>query len=138
MNDEFYQDDDEALWGSRLNEADVVRTTPEADPTGLAQHAPGAKLDAGKVDYTYLEDVSLALEAICKLFEFGETKYSRGGWQHVDDGVRRYTKAMLRHYFKEREGTDPDSDTLHIVATAWNAVARLELYLRENNNNETE
>lgn len=115
----FYQDDDGRLW-------------QEKDPNGLAANAPGAKNDAGKVDYTYLQDISLALAAVCRLFEFGANKYSRGGWQHVPDGRARYTKALLRHYFKEEvEDVDPDTDMEHDIAVAWNALTRLELRLRE-------
>lgn len=108
----------------------VPPLSPEVDPNGIDAHAPGAKLDAGKVDLTHLQDVSLALRAVCEVFMFGEKKYTRGSWQAVDDGYERYTKAMLRHYFTH-EVVDKDSGLLHDAHLAWNALARLELLLRE-------
>lgn len=123
--DEFYIDDDNRLW--------------ERDPHGIDQHEPGAKNDAGKVDYTFLQDLPLALAEVCRLFEAGARKYTRGGWQHVPDGLDRYTKALLRHYFKEsREKIDPDTGLGHDVAVAWNALTRLELRLREEKKNNDE
>jgi hypothetical protein len=104
-------------------------TLCEKDPNGIDAHAPGAKLDAGKLDITHLQDVSLALRAVCEVFMFGEKKYTRGGWQAVDGGYERYTKAMLRHYFTT-DDNDPDSGLLHDAHLAWNALARLELRLR--------
>ena len=104
--------------------------TSEEDPNGIDPHKPGAKLDAGKVDLTHLADVSLALRAVCEVFMFGEKKYTRGGWQSVDDGYERYTKAMLRHYFIDKP-VDKDSGLLHAAHLAWNALTRLELLLRE-------
>lgn len=90
----------------------------------------GLKYDVSKVDFTYLQDWSLALAEICKLSEFGAKKYSRGGWLGIED-PERLKKAMLRHYFKEQSGTpDQDSGFMHDVAVAWNALGALEIRLR--------
>jgi len=96
------------------------------------QHEPGAKLDAGKPDASLLNQFGLALLEVAKVGTFGCLKYSRGGWQSVDDGVNRYSAAMLRHWLSEHlEEIDEESGLLHAAQTAWNALARLELMLRE-------
>lgn len=104
----------------------------ESDPTGRDPHEPGAKLDAGKTMAGVLGDFSLALMSVADVGTFGAIKYSRGGWQSVDNGFERYTDAMWRHLIKERhEPVDADSNLLHAAHLAWNALARLELLLRE-------
>src|SRR6185369_16348526 len=103
----------------------------ETDPNGVDQHAPGAKLDAGKPSMSLLQDFGMALRAVAEVGTYGAAKYTRGGWQHVDDGMRRYSDAMMRHYFAERySDVDTDSGLLHAAQTAWNALARLEIALR--------
>lgn len=104
----------------------------EVDPNGLGQHTHGAKLDAGKPDASLLLMFGKALAAVAQVGTFGAEKYSRGGWQGVVDGEQRYTAAMLRHLLKEHyESTDADSGLLHAAHAAWNALARLDLMLRE-------
>ena len=51
----------------------------------------------------------------------------------MPDGIARYSDAMMRHILKEGKGetTDPDSKMLHAAHTAWGALARLELMLRD-------
>jgi hypothetical protein len=101
----------------------------EHDPNGISAHAPGAKLDASKPMLSLLIDFRLALTEVAKVGTFGARKYSRGGWQHVDDGVNRYTDAMLRHLLAASD-IDADSGMIHDAQVAWNALARLELRLR--------
>lgn len=106
----------------------------EIDPHGTSQHAPGAKLDAGKVRPSLIfNDMPRALLAVAEVGTFGANKYSDGGWQHVPNGINRYTDAMDRHRLKEfTEGShDKDSELLHAAHLAWNALARLELLLRK-------
>lgn len=104
----------------------------EEDPHGIDQHTPGAKLDAGKPDASLLLMFGKALTAVAEVGTFGARKYSRGGWQSVEDGYVRYTAALLRHLFKGQYSLrDPDSDLLHDAHAAWNALARLELRMRE-------
>ena len=89
----------------------IVESLDEVDPNGIDQHAPGAKVD-------------------------GATKYSLGGWQHVEDGERRYANARMRHQLKKWQGQeiDPDSNVTELTAVAWNALAQLELELRRQEN----
>ena len=108
----------------------------EKDPNGISQHAPGAKLDDGKLLAGILQQFSLALTAVLEVATFGAKKYSRGGWQHVPNGFERYSDAMMRHYLKETvEPVDEDSGLSHEAHLAWNALARLELKLREGKSN---
>ncbi len=102
------------------------------DPT---QHEPGAKLDAGKTLAGVLADFSGALTAVAEVGTMGAEKYTRGGWQHVDNGVQRYTDAMWRHLLQEQKiSYDGESGLRHAAHMAWNALARLELIIRENDN----
>ena len=110
----------------------------EQDPNGKHATEPGAKLDSGKIDMSLLLMFSQALEAVADVGTQGAKKYTRGGWQDVPDGIDRYTAAMLRHLTKEqRETIDIDLSeragrgVLHAACVAWNALARLELILRE-------
>jgi hypothetical protein len=106
---------------------------PETDPNGLAQHAPGAKLDAGKNRLSMvLFAFSRAIEAVGRCGTFGAAKYTDGGWQFVPNGEQRYTDALLRHLMREGQGEthDPDSELPHATHAAWNSLARLELILR--------
>jgi hypothetical protein len=106
----------------------------EADPDGLDPNEPGAKLDSGKLrPGLVLGDFSRALTEVVEVGTYGARKYSDGGWQHVKDGATRYTDAGLRHQMKVWAGEelDPESGLLHLAHAAWNALAILELYLRE-------
>ena len=104
----------------------------EKDPNGLDPHAPGAKLDAGKPDLSLLLPFGRALEAVGRVATFGARKYTRNGWECVQDGQNRYTAALLRHLLAEgRESVDPESGLPHAAQAAWNALARLELMLRK-------
>lgn len=108
--------------------------TQEQDPNGISQHEPGAKLDMGKVEPELIQrGFARALLAVAEVGTYGATKYTRDGWQYVQDGVRRYTNAMYRHLSAEHRGEqcDPDTKLLHAAHAAWNALARLELMLRE-------
>lgn len=106
----------------------------EADPTGRDPHAPGAKLDAGKLRPTLvIRDMARALEAVIKVATDGANKYTPGGWLEVPNASERYEDADLRHMLKRFKGeaVDPDSKSLHLAHNAWNALAKLELHLRE-------
>lgn len=113
-------------------ELDDPRLRGEKDPNNLLPDTPGAKLDHGKPDMSLLLDFGLALRGVAEVGTHGLHKYSRNGWVEVPDGINRYTAAMNRHLFREKyENLDPDSKLAHAKATAWNALARLELMERE-------
>lgn len=96
------------------------------------QHEPGTKLDDGKPKSGILGDFSRALNAVAEIGTFGAEKYSRGGWQHVDNGIERYSDAMWRHLLAECSNElDDESGMKHAAHLAWNALARLDLMIRE-------
>lgn len=105
----------------------------EEDPNGKDRHSGGAKLDAGKPrPDLVIGGFARAIMEVTKVGTFGANKYTDDGWMEVTDGVRRYTDAMKRHYLYEKMGEthDPESELLHAAHTAWNALARLDLMLR--------
>lgn len=109
-----------------------MTTSKETTPDGIAQHVPGAKLDAGKVRAgLVIGGFSMALWEVCRIGTFGCEKYSPGGWLHVQNGEARYDDALMRHILKDkREPFDPDTELSHLAHAAWNALAKLELELR--------
>lgn len=99
-----------------------------------AEREAGAKLDAGKNRVgLVLFGFALALQEVSKVGTYGANKYTDNGWMEVPDGERRYTDAMLRHLMREASGEvcDPDTGLRHAAHAAWNALARLDLALRQ-------
>lgn len=112
----------------------ILAKGAESDPNGIGQHAPGAKLDAGKVRVgLVLFGFARAMQQVAMVGTYGAEKYSDNGWMQVPDGVRRYTDAMLRHLLAEAMGEriDPATGLHHAAHCAWNALARLDLMLRD-------
>lgn len=114
----------------------------EKDPNGLDSHVPGAKLDVGKIDVTRgcIHYFPRALLAVAELSQIGARKYSWKGWEKVPDGIHRYAAALGRHECKIEDDytrLDPDTKVLEATAVAWNALARLELILREQEANKS-
>lgn len=114
----------------------------EADPRGISASLPGAKLDAGKVPLHrgFFAQFPRAAEAVARVSAKGAAKYSWGAWRHVPDGQARYADAQARHekavalargdagmYDNGPGGTGEP----HLAQIAWNALARLELWLIE-------
>jgi hypothetical protein len=111
-----------------------MNTAPETVAPETAPHQPGAKLDAGKPRMgLVLNGFCHALLAVGRVGTWGAAKYTDDGFLKVPDGVKRYTDAMYRHLLAEASGEadDPESELSHAAHTAWNALARLELMLRE-------
>jgi len=67
----------------------------------------------GKVMASLLKDFSLALTEVAKVCTYGASKYSRGGWQHVPEGIDRYDDAKWRHMLAERHESHPDGCSTH-------------------------
>ena len=117
----------------------------EKDPLGMGSKEPGAKLDAGKSPL-WQGAISYFPRALLKVADvslYGANKYSWKGWEKVPNGYARYSDALCRHLVKEdiegiydlEIGNDPKypAEILHASQVAWNALARLELLLRELN-----
>lgn len=121
--------------------------TSESDPNGKSAKEPGSKLDAGKspVFQGLLSYFPAACVAVANVSRLGAEKYAWKGWESVPDGFNRYSDALGRHLCAE--GTDgpidstmKDSDgsiagVYHASQVAWNALARLELLLKESQKN---
>lgn len=101
----------------------------------LIDNGTGKKYDNGKPMAGTLTDVfSRALMAVGACIEYGTHKYpDPKNWQLVDNGIKRYRDAMVRHLLKYNAGIDKDEETKlpHLAHMAWNALAILELYMQE-------
>jgi len=77
---------------------------------------------------------SKALYAVGQVGTFGANKYTDNGWQSVQNGPARYQDALLRHLFTHLGGQPLDDETklTHLAHAAWNALAILELELKQN------
>ena len=107
----------------------------EKDPNGKDAKQPGSKLDAGKAPvYTgLLAYFPRAVKAVAEVSAKGMEKYTWKGWETVPDGINRYRNALGRH-LADREITgefDSETGLRHDSQVAWNALAILELVLRE-------
>ena len=95
----------------------------------------GIKFDGGKAPvfrgvFSYFPR---ALKAVAEISGFGAQKYAWGNWKGLEDAYNRYSDGLGRHILlREVEGVnDLESGLLHDAHAAWNALARLELYLME-------
>jgi hypothetical protein len=123
-----------------INEHDIKDMWPhrhqlnQVDPTGRGPHELGAKLDAGKspVYQGLLDYFPRACLAVAEVSAAGAAKYAWKGWETVPDGINRYSNALGRHIInKAIEGKYDPEGFLHSAQIAWNALATLELELRE-------
>ena len=110
----------------------------EKDPYGVEAHTKGAKLDAGKsaVFRGLFDYFPRACLAVSEVSTIGAKKYAWKGWEVVPDGISRYGDALGRHLLAESIEGMYDSGpkgigVLHSAQVAWNAMARLELILRD-------
>lgn len=76
-----------------------------------------------------------ALEAIAKCSEYGHQKYKESdldflNYQRVYGGSKTYADAGLRHRLEQ--GNDLESGLPHQFHVAWNALAELEIWIKEN------
>ena len=104
----------------------------EHDPSGISLNTPGAKADAGKLRPALVfSGFADALEAVALVGTKGAAKYTPNGWLSVPNGFERYSDAQTRHELKRHKGEthDADSGDLHLAHEAWNALAKLQLYI---------
>jgi hypothetical protein len=103
----------------------------------LTDDGKGKKYDSGKsMVGTLCRVFPHALLGVGQCIEFGTHKYPKpDNWKLVDEAFTRYQDSMMRHYLKFLAGQEKDSETnlLHLKHMAWNALAILELYLMEYN-----
>ena len=102
----------------------------------LTDDGKGKKYDSGKsMVGTLCRVVPRALLGVGQCIAFGTKKYPKpDNWKLVDGAFTRYQDSMMRHYLKFLAGQEKDSETklLHLKHMVWNALAVLELYLMEN------
>ncbi len=95
----------------------------------------GKKFDTGKspVRKGVLEYFPRAILEVGNLSGFGAEKYDWGNWEFVEDAINRYGDAEIRHICEAAISgeTDKESGLLHATHAAWNALAVLEMKLRE-------
>jgi hypothetical protein len=106
----------------------------EKDPHGLDAHAPGAKLDAGKMrPWLCIAGFANALSEVADVTTKGAIKYTPEGWAQVINGSERYMDAFGRHMLALAGGElfDQGTGSLHKAQMIWNLLASLELDLRE-------
>lgn len=119
-------------------EIDLTTTKEYSNDSADKIAAGNTKFDGGKspVYRGGLSYFPRAIREVAAVSGFGASKYAWKGWESVDDGFNRYSDAMVRHLTYEGEGeiVDPDSGLLHAAHIAWNALARLELLLKEEKN----
>ena len=99
----------------------------------------GIKYDEDKIrPRLVINSMSRAMQSIAEVGTFGAQKYSEDNWLQVEYGINRYTDAMYRHSLKEAEGEilDQESRLRHASHLAWCAIARLDLILRQEEENE--
>ena len=82
--------------------------------------------------FTYCKQMKNAIEALSLRSLYGHKKYEKGNdWENfsrVENGEFEYSNAAFRHAL----GIGEDSERDHLIAEAWNSVAKLELFLRNN------
>lgn len=97
----------------------------------------GVKYDQGKPQIwsLLLTYFPRALEAVCRVSEFGARKYAANSWRGLPNGFVRYSDALSRHLLADgapndyRPTVDDESGLLHAAHAAWDALARLEIAL---------
>lgn len=109
------------------------RSNTSPDMTSFGTGAEGVKDDKDKMMarliFSYFPR---SLKAVGRVSTMGAKKYKPYGWESVPDALVRYDDAMGRHYLERYiEEIDPESDEDHLAHIAWNALAILELKLRE-------
>jgi hypothetical protein len=92
----------------------------------------GTKYDNGKLRLAeMIIDFRVAMEELCKVWEFGANKYEKSNWKKLANPIDRYTNAMLRHLLAEETNlVDDESNLLHAAHIAFNALARLHFIVR--------
>jgi len=74
-------------------------------------------------------------QGVYGIFKFALKKYGNvSSWRNrSEDSKSRYLSAMMRHYFKIKNGEDidPESGLHHGAAMAWNALTYLEFIIED-------
>lgn len=111
--------------------ANILSEETDVKEDGATVARGAVKYDSGKAP-SYRGAIGYfptAISGVASVSSFGATKYAWNGWRYVDDGINRYTDAMVRHLVSEAKGEvlDSESGLPHAFHVAWNALARAEL-----------
>jgi len=105
---------------------------PQTNPNLETTEPIDFKFDNGKIRVSLLKRFGLALLAVAELTTKGAEKYEDHSWTTVKNGISRYDDALLGHYLREAfEPLDPEMLVPHEVATAWNALTKLQLLIEK-------
>lgn len=94
----------------------------------------GLKYDAGKPQARLVfEGFPLLFSGLTDVLTMGAAKYSAHSWQHVENGIDRYSDAAGRHMLKRLSGEqhDDESGLDHELHELINRMFVMELKLRE-------
>jgi Domain of unknown function (DUF5664) len=95
----------------------------------------GVKLSPEKAPiFTYCNQFKNAIEQLALRSKYGHDKYKEtdADWRNfarVPNADFEYSNAQFRHALGL--GNDEESELDHLTASAWNAVARLQIYLEK-------
>lgn len=113
--------------------AAIPEQAPASKPTADASKE-GRKIGKVRMDLV-MQDMPRAIEGLARVMTWAleEKGYKESDWLTVPDGIRKYHGGLHRHDNKEMRGQtcDDESNLHHAYHTAWNAMARLELILRD-------
>ena len=122
---------------SEPNTPDDIDKNKKEPVYNLTDDGKGKKYDSGKsMVGTLCRVFPRALLGVGQCIAFGTRKYPQpDNWKLVDKAFTRYQDSMMRHYLKFLAGQEKDSETklLHLKHMVSNALAVLELYLMEHN-----
>jgi hypothetical protein len=86
------------------------------------------KHDHGKARFDLL--IPEFTEQMAQVMELGTRKYAENSWQHVPNGIHRYTAALHRHLnaWQQGEAIDKESGLSHMAHVAINAMFLYKLH----------
>ena len=93
------------------------------------------KSEKPKLFNTIFKQFPRAIKAIAERSELGHKKYADidqdyQGFTRTPNAFEEYQNAVIRHLMQDGEPEETELD--HLKAVAWNAIAILEIKLREN------
>lgn len=109
-------------------------TTARREVPAPRERGAGLKYDDGKQQARLIyEGFPRALSLLADVATMGAKKYKAHSWQHVENGIDRYSDAAFRHMQQRLSGEELDSESglLHEAHELWNRMAVLELKLRK-------
>lgn len=103
----------------------------------MSENKGAVKYDKGKppVVTMFMHYFPRAIRAVSWVSEFGARKYEAYGYINVEDALQRYANAGGRHLLEQSPLMgglyDEESGLADAAQEAWNAMAKLELMLKD-------